>query len=79
MFDIALIIAVVMAATQLIKNLEFITKKYLPVVSLLLGLLAGIFYLDGNIQEQIMYGLMIGLSASGLFDQSKIITKKEKM
>lgn len=75
MFDIALIIAVVMAVTQLIKSLEFMTNKYLPVVSLLLGLLAGIFYLDGNIQEQIMYGLMIGLSASGLFDQSKIITK----
>lgn len=74
MFDIALIIAVVLALTELIKQLG-LSKKYLPVASLVLGLLAGIFYVNGSLQEQIMYGLIIGLSASGLFDQSKIITK----
>lgn len=76
MFDLAIIIAVVMSVTQLIKGLEFIPKKYLPVISLLLGLVAGLFYVDGAVKEQIMYGLMIGLSASGLFDQSKVIKKK---
>lgn len=76
MFDIALIIGVVMAVTQLIKQLEFIPKKYLPAVSLLIGLIAGFIYVDGAWQEQLMYGVMIGLSASGLFDQSKIVTKK---
>lgn len=76
MFDIALIVGVVIAVTQLIKNLEFMSKKYLPIVSLLLGLVAGLFYVNGNLQEQIMYGVMIGLSAAGLFDQSKIVTKK---
>lgn len=77
MFDIALIIGVVLALTELIKQLG-LNKKYLPVASLVLGLLAGVFYIEDSIQEQIMYGLMIGLSASGLFDQSKIVTKKAK-
>jgi hypothetical protein len=74
MFEITVIIAVVIALTQFAK--KYISTKYLPAVSLVLGLLAGVFYVGGSIQEQIMYGLMIGLSASGLFDQTKIVTKK---
>lgn len=75
MFEIAIIIAVVVALTQLIK--PFTSTKYLPLISLALGLIGGYFYGDGLLQERIMIGLMIGLSASGLFDQSKIITKGE--
>lgn len=76
MFELALIIGVVAALTEFVKKMEFIPTKYLPAISLLLGLVAGIFYVDApSLQEQIMYGLMIGLSASGLFDQSKIVKK----
>jgi len=75
MFELALIIAVVLALTEFVKRLEVINTKYLPAVSLVLGLLAGIFYVGGTLEEQIMYGLMIGLSAAGLFDQTKIVTK----
>ena len=77
MFEITIIIAVVLALTELIKRLSFIPVKYLPAASVFLGLFAGIFYVDvATMQEKIMFGLMIGLSAAGLFDQSKIITKK---
>lgn len=77
MFETAFIIAVVLALTELVKRLEWIPVKYVPAVSLVLGLLAGLFYVDEQtLQEKIMFGLMIGLSASGLFDQSKILTKK---
>lgn len=75
MFDIALIIAVVVALVELVKKLDVVKVKFLPVVSLIIGLLAGVVYLDGDIKEKIFYGVIIGLSASGLFDQSKIITK----
>jgi hypothetical protein len=74
MFDIALIIAIVVALTQLVKS--FIPPKYLPLLSLVMGVVASIVYVDGDIKTQIGYGLMIGLSASGLFDQSKIVTKR---
>lgn len=77
MFEITIIIAVVLALTEFVKRMEWIPVKYLPAVSVVLGLLAGIFYVDvSTIQEKIMFGLMIGLAAAGLFDQSKIITKK---
>ncbi len=76
MFEVALIIAVVTAFTELIKRLELIPIKYLPTLSLVLGIAGGILYLPGSLKEQFMYGLMIGLAAAGLFDQSKIITKK---
>lgn len=76
MFEIAIIVAVVVALTQLFKKLDFIPVKYIPVITLIFGVLAGIFYVDvPTLQVKIMYGLMIGLSAAGLFDQSKIITK----
>jgi hypothetical protein len=76
MFEIAIIIAVVMALTEFVKRMDFIPAKYLPAVSLVLGLLAGLFYVDEPLlKDQIMYGLMIGLSASGLFDQSKLLKK----
>ncbi|MFS0820749.1 holin [Bacillus sp. 1P02SD] len=76
MFELAVVIAVVIALTEFFKRLEFVPKKYLPAVTLIIGLLAGLFYVDvPTIQEKIMYGLMIGLSAAGLFDQTKIIKK----
>jgi hypothetical protein len=57
--------------------LSFLPVKYLPAASVVFGLLAGIFYVDvQTIEEKIMFGLMIGLTAAGLFNQSKIITKK---
>ncbi|KAB2329595.1 holin [Cytobacillus depressus] len=77
MFENTIIIAVVLALTELIKRLGFMSAKYLPAASVLFGLLAGLFYVDVvSMQEKIMFGLMIGLSAAGLFDQSKIVTKK---
>ncbi|KAB2337665.1 hypothetical protein F7731_08715 [Cytobacillus depressus] len=77
MFEITIIIAVVLALTELIKRLGFMPVRYLPAASVLLGLLAGIINVDvPTLQEKIMFGLMIGLSAAGLFDQSKIVTKK---
>jgi hypothetical protein len=77
MFELGLLIAVVVAITELVKQFE-VPKKYLPIVSLVLGLAAGIFYVGGTVKEQIMYGLMIGLSAAGLFDQTKIVKKGDK-
>jgi hypothetical protein len=77
MFELSVVIAVVVALTQFIKKMNLIPIKYLPVATLVLGLLAGFFYVDAStIQEKIMMGVMIGLSSSGLFDQSKIITKR---
>lgn len=76
MFEMGLIIAVVLALNELSKRSFGISAKYLPLLSLLLGIGAGFVYLDGDVKTRLFYGIIIGLSASGLFDQSKIITKK---
>lgn len=76
MFEISLVIAVVLALTEFTKRMAFVPAKYLPAVSLFLGFAAGLFYVDApDFRSKVMYGLMIGLSASGLFDQTKIVTK----
>lgn len=76
MFEISftILIAVVVALTQIVKGFG-INSKYLPLVSLVLGVIGGVVFLDALLKETILYGIIIGLSASGLFDQSKIIKK----
>ena len=75
MVDIALVIGIVVALVQLVKQLNFVDNKYLPVIALILGVIAGVFYVDGDLQHKILQGVIMGLSAAGLFDQTKIITK----
>lgn len=77
MFEMALIITVVMALTEFFKRFG-VPNRFLPLISLVLGIAGGFLYVDGLGKEKLMYGLMIGLSAAGLFDQSKIITKKDE-
>ncbi|NMA83250.1 MAG: hypothetical protein GX962_05235 [Epulopiscium sp.] len=58
-------------------------EKYIPVFSLMLGLVFGILFVGGNIKEGIIQGIYIGLSAVGLFSGTKnvvegISVKREK-
>lgn len=76
--DIALLIAVVIALTEVFKHAVKVPKQYLPLLSVVLGVIGGIMYLEGSLKETILYGIIVGLSASGLFDQSKIIKKGDK-
>ncbi|MED4841534.1 holin [Weizmannia sp. CD-2023] len=76
MFSVAVIVAVIVGIGQLAKGLNMPTK-FIPLLSLVLGIVAGIFLVDAtSIQEHIFNGIMIGLSAAGLFDQTKIVTKE---
>lgn len=71
-----LIIAVIIGLVELVKRLEWLPVKYLPLLSLVLGVIAGVIYLEGTLKIKIILGIVMGLSACGLFDQSKLITKK---
>lgn len=76
--DIALLVSVVIALTEVLKRVFHFNTRYLPFVSLVIGVIAGIIYLEGSLKETALYGIIIGLSASGLFDQTKIITKGDE-
>lgn len=75
MIELGILIAVLVGISQVIKGLG-LSAKYIPVVNLVLGIGAGFLLGDLSVAEQIITGAMIGLSASGLYDQKKIVTKK---
>ncbi|MED3392648.1 holin, partial [Bacillus thuringiensis] len=43
--------------------------------NLTLGIVLGVLFLGGDIKTNVFQGIIIGLSASGLFDHTKIIKK----
>lgn len=75
MLDIAVAVSLIIAITQILK--PFVKTSLLPIVSLALGLLMGLFlFNDLELTNRIVYGVAIGLGASGTFDVSKVVTKK---
>ncbi|PFY38492.1 holin, partial [Bacillus toyonensis] len=50
--------------------------KYVPLLNVTLGILLGVLFLPFDIKMNVFQGIIIGLSASGLYDHSKI-TKKD--
>lgn len=54
-----------------------LSTKYSPILALSLGVFFGIFYTNPNdIKGGIIIGLMLGLSASGLYSGTKNTTQK---
>lgn len=80
MLDYALIVTVIIGITELIKQAipdKFsYLKKFIPIVSLALGVVGGIVYVDEVLRTQVFIGLAMGLAASGLFDIASIPKKK---
>ncbi|GIN39750.1 MULTISPECIES: hypothetical protein [Heyndrickxia] len=72
-YDVALI-PLIAGLVELAKRAG-LPIKYSPYVAIILGLLLSFFYLTDNIKEGIIVGLMLGLSASGLYSSSKNIAK----
>ncbi|AOV07572.1 hypothetical protein [Sporosarcina ureilytica] len=53
-------------------------KKFLPLISLLLGIIVGVVYVtDFDWKQGILVGAMLGLSASGLYSSSKNTFEKD--
>lgn len=73
MFEIydVVLIPLIVGLVELVKGLG-LPKRFLPVISLLLGIAAGVFYLyPDDIKGGILVGIMLGLSASGLYSGTK--------
>jgi len=71
MFSEAIIILVIIAIIEVLKGLG-LPKRFAPLISLILGILAGIFYLDHpELKVRIFQGVVYGLSAAGLYSGAK--------
>jgi len=74
--EVGIFILLIIGISEVVKNLG-LKCKYIPLFNLVLGILMSTFFMtDLALRKSILQGLIIGLSASGLFDQTKIITKQ---
>ncbi|PFR46492.1 holin [Bacillus cereus] len=74
MVSLAVMIGIVVGLSQIVKTIRLQTK-YVPLLNLTLGIVLGVLFLDGDIKTNVFQGIIIGLSASGLFDHTKIMKK----
>ncbi|PEL93356.1 holin [Bacillus wiedmannii] len=74
MVSLAVMIGIVIGLSQIVKTIGLQTK-YVPLLNLTLGIVLGVLFLDGDIKTNVFQGINIGLSASGLFDHTKIMKK----
>lgn len=75
----AIIIAVIVGLVELLKQAG-LPKKASPLVALAFGVAGGVIYLfPGDVKAGIFMGLVMGLSASGLYSGGKaLLEHKEK-
>ncbi|EJS68513.1 hypothetical protein ICW_03070 [Bacillus wiedmannii] len=74
MVSLAVMIGIVVGLSQIVKTIG-LQSKYVPLLNLTLGIVLGVLFLDGDIKTNVFQGIIIGLSASGLFDHTKIMKK----
>ncbi|EJR66512.1 hypothetical protein IIO_01128 [Bacillus cereus VD115] len=74
MVGLAVMIGIVVGLSQIVKTIGLQTK-YVPLLNLTLGIVLGVLFLGGDIKTNVFQGIIIGLSASGLFDHTKIMKK----
>lgn len=70
-----MIIPLIIGIVEVFKRIG-LPKKFSPLLSLTLGLLFGILYINAPLKEGVLVGLMLGLSASGLYSGTKNIVEK---
>lgn len=71
--ELVVIVAVIIGLSQVAK--DFIASKYIPLVAIALGVIAGIPFVDGDIATKIFVGIAMGLASCGLFDVTQIHKK----
>ncbi|MBD8006221.1 hypothetical protein [Bacillus norwichensis] len=75
-YDIA-IIPVIVGLVEVFKRAG-VPCKILPFISLALGIIIGIVYVtEFDLKQGILVGVMLGLSASGLYSGTKSTIEKE--
>lgn len=74
MIEITAMIGVVVGISQIAKT-NGLQTKYIPLFNLTLGITLGVLFLSQDIKMNLFQGMIIGLSASGLFDHTKIIKR----
>lgn len=76
-YDVA-VIPIIVGLVELLKGVG-LPKKWCPVASVVLGIVGGVVYLcPSDVKMGIISGLVIGLSASGLYSSGKNMVNKNE-
>ena len=74
-YDVVLI-PLIIGTVELLK-MYGMKKRLLPLVALVFGIVGGVFYVyPEDIKAGILVGVMMGLSASGLYSGGKAVVEK---
>ncbi len=72
MIEVSVIIPIIIALGEVWKMIfGDKIKKFIPLINLALGIISGIVYRGGELKLAIFEGIIIGLSASGLYSSAK--------
>lgn len=67
------LIPVITVLVNLIKKIG-ISNRVIPVISIVIGIIFGIiFYGEGDLKKGILAGMVMGMSASGLYSNGKSV------
>lgn len=73
-----MLIPIILGLIEVAKVLRM-PKRFAPLLAVLLGILAGIFYLEAeSLSHSILLGIALGLSSVGLYSSTKNIIVEEK-
>ena len=73
------LVPILIGVLQVIKKSDLFNSKFIPIVSLVLGVLLGIVFTGFNIKDGIIAGLFIGLSAVGLYSGTNSVIEGFKI
>jgi len=75
-YSLPIIVAAILSINEVLKRVG-VPKKFIPLVSLGTGMLGAVFIVpEATIQLTLFKGVLLGLSAAGLFDITKVAKRK---
>ncbi|MEV2910535.1 transposase [Paenibacillus larvae] len=66
----ALLVAVIVGLVEVAKRMG-LPVRLAPAISVILGIIVGIVYFPGDLKTSIIYGIICGLTSSGLYSTGK--------
>lgn len=74
-------VLLIIGLVEVVKKLELMPNKYLPVLDVFLGMISGVcvygLHLGYGMTNGILLGIAVGLSACGLFSGVKNLTQND--
>lgn len=71
MLQIATLVPIIVGISQVVKNTGF-PPRFIPALNLIIGIaISFLSFPELNVSEIIIQGLVVGLSAGGIYDQTK--------